>query len=338
MTRVADGRHRLPAGDGFKYGGTLFYMVQGMSVTKDSGSLLSAGAERRRLLRGVGLGTAFAAALTAAPGGFGLLGDGSARAWGHGNQGDGHPTDDQILNFALNLEYLEAEFYLRATTGTGLSANDTGGNSGSAGAVTGGSQVPFQSSNIHQYATEIASDELAHVRFLRSALGSKAVPRPTIDLAQSFTTAAVAAGVIPAGQVFNPFADEKSFLLGAFIFEDVGVTAYHGAAPLLRHKAYLAAAAGILAVEAYHAANVRTVLFALGLSGPAGQISALRAATSGANDDQGIVLNGMANIVPADENGLAFSRTTSQVLNIVYLGGASANNGFFPNGLNGAIA
>ena len=223
------------------------------------------------------------------------------------------------------------------STGTGLSDDDIGGNS-PVGAVTGGSKVPFATSSIEQYASEIAHDELAHVRFLRSTLGGKAVSRPTIDLAQSFTTAAVAAGIIPAGQNFNPFADEVSFLLGAFIFEDVGVTAYHGAAPLIRHKAYLAAAAGILAVEAYHASNVRSVLFNLGQSDPAQKISDLRKKASGADDDQGIVLNGKANIVPTDENGLAFSRTTTQVLNIVYLGGPSANNGFFPQGLNGAIS
>lgn len=191
---------------------------------------------------------------------------------------------------------------------------------------------------IQQYATSIANDELAHVEFLRAALGSAAVARPTIDISNSFTTAAVAAGLIQPGQTFNPFADEQSFLLGAYIFEDVGVTAYHGAAPLLQSKAYLAAAAGILAVEAYHAANVRTVLFAMGMGDATAKISALRAAASGAADDQGVVWNGVSNITPTDVNALAFSRTTAQVLNIVYLGGASGNFGFFPNGLNGAIA
>jgi len=49
------------------------------------------------------------------------------------------------------------------------------------------------------------------------------------------------------------------------------------------------------------------------------------------------VLDGVANIVPADQNAIAFSRTPAQVLNIVYLGGAASNFGFFPNKLNGNI-
>ena len=246
-------------------------------------------------------------------------------------------SDSAILNFALNLEYLEAEFYSYAVYGYGLPGNLTDGK-GQRGPVEGGHEVPFQSSSIRQFATEIARDEHEHVAFLRSALGSAAVARPEININTAFTAAATAAGLIKKGQTFNVYANEDNFLLGAFIFEDVGVTAYKGAAPLISNKTYLGAAAGILAVEAYHAANIRTVLYDRGLAAAANAISAARDALDGPGDDQGITLNGQANIVPADSNGLAFGRTPGQVLNIVYLTPKAANSGgFYPHGVNGQL-
>lgn len=286
--------------------------------------------ERRKLLKTLMAGGA------AAIGGSllaGCGGDGTPLTGGGGG-GGGSTSDVDVLNFALNLEYLEAEYYLRGTTGSGLSAADAGTG---AAAVTGGSKVTFTTPAFRQYAEEIAADELAHVRFLRGALGGNNVPRPAIDLKNSFNAAANAAGL---GPTFDPFANEVNFMIGAFIFEDVGVTAYKGGATLISNKTYLEAAAGILGVEAYHAGTVRTVLFNIGGSAisAAQAISNLRDTADGGGDkDQGITSGGGdANIVPADSNGIAFSRTTSEVLKIVYLGGTSSG-GFFPNGLNGKI-
>ncbi len=248
------------------------------------------------------------------------------------------PSDSAILNFALNLEYLEAEFYSHAVYGHGLSGAATTGK-GHHGGVTGGHRVSFTTKRIAEYAREIAEDERHHVEFLRAALGSAKVSRPKIDLKHSFTAAARAAGVIGSTASFDPFANEDNFLLGAFLFEDVGVTAYKGAAPLIHNKTYLEAAAGILAVEAYHAATIRSSLYEKGLSSTVQKLSNARDSLDGKrDDDQGIKHSGRANIVPAGKHGIAYSRTPGAVLNIVYLNSKKVHKGgFFPAGVNGSL-
>ncbi len=283
--------------------------------------------DRRNFLRtaGVaGMGVVGASALTG-------LGTGAAVA-------AGAPSDGAILNFALNLEYLEAEFYSNAVYGHGLSYHDTTGK-GNHGGVIGGRAVDFDTPAVRRYAKEIANDEIAHVKFLRAALGSAKVARPEIDIKHSFTAAARAAGLIGPHQTFDPYANENNFLLAAFIFEDVGVTAYKGAAPLISNKTYLGAAAGILAVEAYHAGIVRTNLYAKGLTAPVQAISDARDSLDGSsNDDQGIGTKHYANLVPTDSNSIAYSRTADRVLNVVYLTPNQATKGgFFPAGVNGSI-
>ncbi|MFK3889639.1 ferritin-like domain-containing protein [Sphingomonas sp. NPDC079357] len=280
-------------------------------------------------------------------------------------------TEVDVLNFALNLEYLEANYYAFAVTGSGLAAADISGAIGTAGTATGGRAVGFKDPIVQQYAQEIYQDELAHVRFLRAQFTtSSLVAQPAIDLGTSvsgaFSTAARRAGLVADGVAFDPYASDEAFLLGAYLFEDVGVTAYKGAAPaLINSKIYLEAAAGILAVEAYHAAIIRSVLYRKGLQTPSLQLIEATTAISrvrdtldgnptedlvrgiGPVDDSGlatgtVVDNGttldVSNIAPLNTNGIAFSRTPLQVLNIVYLNQAAVTSGgFFPAGVNGNI-
>ena len=269
-------------------------------------------------------------------------------------------TDADILNFALNLEYLEAQYYTLATSGTTIDKYSTpisitggGGTAGTVKTKPGGPAaclVPWGTyTTIQAYAMETAREERNHVNFISTALGSAAVPMPNIDLYNSFNGLAVAAKL--GVSTFDPFANPIYFLLGSFIFEDVGVTAYSGAAPLITTPAYLNAAAGIQAVEAYHAGLVRTTLFGLDAANPsmginalASKIAAARASLDGTGADDvglGVVTTSVgpsSTIVDCDQNSLVYSRTTSQVLSIVYAGGAAGTGGgFFPNALNGTI-
>jgi hypothetical protein len=248
-------------------------------------------------------------------------------------------NDLKILDFALNLEYLEANFYSYATTGVGLDSQSVEiSGRGTQGAITvpATTMVTFSHPGVQAYAEEITADEIAHVKFLRQFMlsaGHTPVAQPAIDLVNSFNTASAAAGL---GATFNPFANDLNFLLGAFIFEDVGVTAYHGAIAFFLNRTIMKDAAGIMGTEAYHAANIRTQLYEMGSSAQAAAlaISNARNSLGGAGLDQGITLNGAAHIAPVDADGLVFARTAAEVLNIVYLSANGTPGGFFPSGIN----
>ncbi len=216
-------------------------------------------------------------------------------------------SDIDILNFALNLEYLEGEFYTVATQGATLEREGIIPYSAVGGPTLGGNKVPnIANSPIAYIASQITRDEKHHVQFLRAALGASAVKKPTINLN------ALGFGYASWGQ----------FLTLAAIFEDVGTSAYLGAAPLIQNKTYLDAAARIYGTEAQHSGALRTHVIDFGITVP--------------NADGKSVPPTPNSPFFVDAKGLTIPRSAQEVLNIVYHGGAHAG-GFFPDGLNGTI-
>ena len=228
------------------------------------------------------------------------------------------PTDADIFNFALNLEYLEAEFYTVATTGMTIDKIGVGiTGSGTAGATTGGAQVNFGTNSnapmAAAIANEIALDERTHVAYLRAALtaaGAAPIAKPAINL----------------DALMLGFGGITDFLQLARVFEDIGVTAYAGAAPLITSKAILGAAVRIAQTEAEHAANIRLQIAQLGIQTmPIDGVDILPPPSG-------------QNYFSVDKNALTETRTTGQVLYLAYGNMANVTSGgFFPNGVNGTL-
>lgn len=129
-----------------------------------------------------------------------------------------------VLNFALQLEYLESYFYNQGMASAGLIA----------------------ATDASVFAT-IQADENEHVAFLKSVLGNAAIPMPLIDLTAK-------------GTFSNVLTDYNTFMAVANVFEDTGVRAYKGQATnLIGNQTVLTAALSIHAVEARHASAIRQI-------------------------------------------------------------------------------
>ena len=168
----------------------------------------------------------------------------------------GGPTDaiTDVLQFALTLEYLEAEYYNTALAAPGLTAT-----------LTGAARTAI---------TNIASHENAHVTFLKNtltALGTTPVTKPTFDFTAGSYVGGPGTGAGPLSGTNSPFINYAVFLAVAQTFEDTGVRAYKGqAGALIPNNDVLTAALQIHSVEARHAAHLRQMRRAAGLAVPAG--------------------------------------------------------------------
>lgn len=140
-----------------------------------------------------------------------------------------------VLNFALTLEELEAEFYNIGLTGSPTPPPPSG-------PLQFNRLIP---ADLRPVFLQIDKHENAHVRLLRAVLGAQAKPKPQFD----FTG---------GGRFPDVFSNFQTFATLAQGFEDTGVRAYKGQAPkLMPNDFLLTVALQIHSVEARHAAEVR---------------------------------------------------------------------------------
>jgi hypothetical protein len=229
------------------------------------------------------------------------------------------PAITDVLNFALNLEYLEASLYLSVSGGT-LSATDMGA---SPGTVSGAPGKLTLSANSTAIAAALATDEVHHIELLRqtiTTLGATPISMPNINLGAK-------------GQITT----EALFLATARQFTAVGGSAYAGAAQyLIGNTTVLTAAAQILGAEGQHAGGLAYCCDYAGMT----------PVVSPPVDAMDVPPSTTNYFTVASGTALSPIRTTSQVLGIVYGVSTSAtttpptgttSGGFFPNGFNGNI-
>jgi hypothetical protein len=268
-----------------------------------------------------------------------------------------------ILNFVLNIEYLEATLYAYLTTGGDLSASVTGNGPAPTGAPSALTVVAPLTQQYIDLLNEIYFDELNHVSYLRSILGSAAVPRPAINLAAFGTitaTGPITSTTVPA-------------LSLARLLKDLGVTAYASVVTGLStsNTTYLGQ---ILGAESFHSGALRLISIqlstltpaiatyfpitdGLGYDVPPADLGTAALEAAGPTASGGFFPTYGGAAVPGvtgssftgttgtcGTNGFGYARTLQQVLQVLYGASNTApaphgsfSGGFFPNGVNGNL-
>lgn len=286
---------------------------------------------RRRFLTTLGTISAMAAAGTILPS-------------GQANAQSAAPSITDVLNFALNFEYLEGEFYSYGLNGQSIAANvDNGTFSGASLKLvptnrTANNPAVTLTGNQLAVVKGLAQDELNHILFLQEAivttLGGSPINEPDIDFGAS--------GKVPA------ITTAAAYFTAARQFTALGNSAYAGAVgDLIGNIPILMGAAQILGAEAQHLGVVNYLCTTLGIT----------PVTDTMIDAQDVPPNGTAHLftvtpIPnpitatTPPPAVGISRTPQQVLGVVYgvstpttttPAAGTIKGGFFPTGVNGNI-
>ncbi|GLJ33172.1 hypothetical protein SUGI_0667920 [Cryptomeria japonica] len=265
------------------------------------------------------------------------------------------PSEKDLLEFPLNLEYLEAEFFLFGSLGYGLDK--------AAPELPEGGPPPIggKKANLdpvtYNVILEFAYQEVGHLRAIKATVPG--FPRPQLDLsAEVFANTIDAAFQTKLNPPFDPYLNSLNYLLASYLVPYVGLTGYVGTNPNLISPNAKRLLAGLLGVESGQDAVIRALLFKrlnekvepypYTVAEFTRKLSMLRNSLGHTPSvDEGLVVERQhgaegkvtGNILAGDEYSVAYARTPEQILRIVYsTGNESIPGGIYPRGGNGKIA
>ncbi|KAL9275145.1 Ferritin-like catalase Nec2-like protein [Drosera capensis] len=266
-----------------------------------------------------------------------------------------YPEDIELLQFALNIEHNEADFFLWGALGYGLDVV-------SPELVQGGPPpVGVRKANldplVESIIKEFGYEEVGHLRAIKSTVGP--LPRPFMNLsAENFATFVDQAFGYKLEPIFDPYRDSLSFMLASYFVPYMGLTGYVGANPLLKGYVAKRLTAGLLGVEAGQDAVIRVYLYEhasetvhpypFTVAEFTDKISKLRNELGKCGiKDEGIIVppflgaegKTSTNILSSNKDELSYSRTPAEILRVLYdTGNEHVPGGFYPLGANGKIA
>ncbi|XP_074589144.1 ferritin-like catalase Nec2 [Curcuma longa] len=265
------------------------------------------------------------------------------------------PLDRELLQFALNLEHTECDFFLFGALGRGL--DSVAPDLAMGGPPPIGARKADLDETTRLIVEEFGYQEVGHLRAIKSTVGG--FPRPQLDLsAHNFANIMDDALGYHLNPPFDPYAGALNYLLASYVIPYMGLVAYVGANPNTNGFVAKRLLAGLLAVEAGQDAIIRAILYQrkhelvapynITVAEFTGRISELRnrLAMCGVRDEGllvppefGAEARLSTNILSANRDSLGYQRTPAEVLRVVYgTGSEHVPGGFLPDGGDGKIA
>ncbi|XP_071703135.1 desiccation-related protein PCC13-62-like [Rutidosis leptorrhynchoides] len=263
--------------------------------------------------------------------------------------------DKDLLEFPLNLEYFEAEYFLYGSLGKGLDSIQPDLADGGPPPI--GAKQAKLSPIIRDIIVQFGYQEIGHLRAIKKTIHG--FPRPLLNLStEAFGTLMNNAFGAPLSPPFDPYANDINYLISCYVIPYVGLTGYVGANPKLHSPDSRKLVAGLLGVESGQDAVVRSLLYErakekvvpynITVGEFTDKISQLRnkLGNSGLKDEGLIVpiklgaeMSIEGNVLAGDQDSLAYGRTPQEILRIVYgSGNERVPGGFYPKGGDGVIA